>query len=464
MLRISGRFVLPAGVLMAAVLASASPAAAVGINPQPGDIVFANATARSQGNGGGVLKTDPRTGRRLMVSDNVTVAGFPQFDLPVWLAIEADGNIVTTGTFVQSDQKVYQGVIRIDPTNGRRSAVSLTTSTGVISRGGGPGFNDPQGIAVESTGDLIVVNGATGDILRIDPLSGNRQILSTNAVQSPSTQFDAAKDISFTANSDLVVMDSAKFPNANGAGGALFSVNVTTGVHTLISGTAPAQGTLFDAPFGLAVAPLNLVYAGNRGPSRENIDSVTLIGGTRTTVSDNFFPPGGYKYHEINDLAMAQRGKTIISTQFGTAIGQVLRTRPSGGKRLLVTDDVKSPGLPSTGRPWGVGVYPITARKFVLGKGSVIVQDRAAAAGTTKAFSYTLGKNANAVITIARRTGKTFKTVGTLRQSAKKGANSLPFDGRVGKSKLKPGTYRAILTASDSENESVPVSVDFKVK
>ena len=77
-------------------------------------------------------------------------------------------------------------------------------------------------------------------------------------------------------------------------------------------------------------------------------------------------------------------------------------------------------------------------------------------------FRYTLSEAARVVVTIRR--ASTGKTVGKLIRTGKPGANSIRFSGRVGSKALKPGRYRAVITATDAAgNRSAPKSVRFRV-
>jgi hypothetical protein len=53
---------------------------------------------------------------------------------------------------------------------------------------------------------------------------------------------------------------------------------------------------------------------------------------------------------------------------------------------------------------------------------------------------------------------------GTLRRSGKAGANAFPFSGRLGKRALKPGSYRAVIAATDAaHNAAKPVTLGFRI-
>ena len=64
---------------------------------------------------------------------------------------------------------------------------------------------------------------------------------------------------------------------------------------------------------------------------------------------------------------------------------------------------------------------------------------------------------------LARRCTR-YRAVGTLKRSATKGANSIRFTGRIGSRTLRPGRYRALITATDTAgNRSTPRTARFRV-
>ena len=53
---------------------------------------------------------------------------------------------------------------------------------------------------------------------------------------------------------------------------------------------------------------------------------------------------------------------------------------------------------------------------------------------------------------------------GTLSVASSEGANRVPFGGRFGEKKLKPGKYQATVMATDSASQqSAPVTVRFRI-
>lgn len=64
----------------------------------------------------------------------------------------------------------------------------------------------------------------------------------------------------------------------------------------------------------------------------------------------------------------------------------------------------------------------------------------------------------------SRRTCTRYKTVGRLTQNALSGSNTKPFSGRLKGRKLKPGRYRAKLTATDAAaNRSNTATARFRI-
>ncbi len=79
--------------------------------------------------------------------------------------MEADGSIVVTDGGL--------GVVRVDPVSGDRTIISDDST------GSGPGFGILLfGITVEANGDLVVTTAAMDAVIRVNPVSGDRTIVS----------------------------------------------------------------------------------------------------------------------------------------------------------------------------------------------------------------------------------------------------------------------------------------------
>ncbi len=76
--------------------------------------------------------------------------------------------------------------------------------------GNGPGFESPRGIAVEANGSLVVVDSGLAAVLRVDPISGDRVIISDASIGS-GPAFDSPLSIAIEADGSLVV-DTGRDP------------------------------------------------------------------------------------------------------------------------------------------------------------------------------------------------------------------------------------------------------------
>ena len=90
---------------------------------------------------------------------------------------------------------------------------NTTTSGDPDSIGSGPSFQSPRGIAVEANGSLVVVDSGLEAVLRVDPISGDRVIISDATIGS-GPPFISPRGI---AVGSLVVVDSGL--EACGTGG-----------------------------------------------------------------------------------------------------------------------------------------------------------------------------------------------------------------------------------------------------
>jgi streptogramin lyase len=148
-----------------------------------GNIIVADLRAGIAGNGI-IFSVDPITGFRTIVSDFQIPSGFPTGRNPNGLTIDSSGNLIaTTDKFTGI---VRELLIRIDPLTGTRTIMSDFTD---VSQG--PlGSSSDRSVAVESSGNHIVLDErsgtpqgttfpmGTGQLFRVDPLTGNRIVLS----------------------------------------------------------------------------------------------------------------------------------------------------------------------------------------------------------------------------------------------------------------------------------------------
>ena len=140
------------------------------------------------------------------------------------MAFDLNGNVVTAdeGTSTGVSQ-----VVRVDRNTGVRTLIS---GAGL---GSGPALNGPYSIAVEGTGNILVLDlnptTFTSRLLRITP-AGARSVLSSNAVGAGPAL--GVSDRVRVLNGVIYLLD----------GGRVLSVDAVTGSRTLISGGGVGAG------------------------------------------------------------------------------------------------------------------------------------------------------------------------------------------------------------------------------
>lgn len=110
-------------------------------------------------------------------------------------------------------------IVRVDPVNGDRSIVSDDA------RGTGPGLLSPSGI-VELNGKLVVTDTGLGAIVEVDPDTGNRSIVS-DASTGAGPRLVNPIGIAISADDSLLVTDAGL--------GAVVKVDPNSGDRTIVA-------------------------------------------------------------------------------------------------------------------------------------------------------------------------------------------------------------------------------------
>ena len=122
------------------------------------------------------------------------VGSGPDLSSPGGIAIEADGNLVVIDNNLVA-------VFRVDPISGDRTILSDAST------GSGPVFGSPIGIAIEADGSLVVTDFDLDAVFRVDPVSGDRTILS-DASNGSGPNFGFPFHIAVEADGSLVVAEA----------------------------------------------------------------------------------------------------------------------------------------------------------------------------------------------------------------------------------------------------------------
>jgi len=196
-----------------------------------GSILVADVTAFASGNGG-VIRVDPATGVRTTLSRNQAPVGGPSFAYPRDLAVAANGDIYVLDA---------NGVIKVNPVTGARTQVSSNTNPG-----GAPAFVHTSFLTLDANGDILVSDWGAQDggrIIRVNPVTGVRTLVSENAAPVGGPDFQLLGDMVVVCGTIYAV---------DIAGGAVVRVNATTGVRTELSSDTAGGGQSFGFPFGIA--------------------------------------------------------------------------------------------------------------------------------------------------------------------------------------------------------------------
>jgi sugar lactone lactonase YvrE len=210
-----------------------------------------------------LVRVDPQTGDRMIFSGCTTldcsapIGLGPDFSELYLLTVESSGDALVTAT--------QRSIFRVELASGDRTILSGCSDiecSSVI--GGGPEFISPRGIAVESSGDILVNDRALRSVLRVDPTSGDRTVVSGCIDESCSSTvgsgvaFESPYDVVVEADGNILVTDFNTFDGTELR--SLFRVNPNNGVRTILSGckqlgcmSVVGAGTNFSIPAGLAL-------------------------------------------------------------------------------------------------------------------------------------------------------------------------------------------------------------------
>jgi hypothetical protein len=206
-----------------------------------------------------LFRVDPTTGARTVLSDFRNAGQGPLAIHPAGVKFSAAGNIlVVDAGYIKFPGRFPAGALLVvNPTTGARMRLSDFTDSSQ-----GPVGVTPLAVTQGAAGSriLVVDNNADaaasgrGALFAVDPATGHRSVLSNFSDGSKGPLGASPFGVAFDASGNIVVTDSNAGSSARGA---LFRVDPSTGVRTLLSdfGNA-AQGPLGEDPAGVVLGPV----------------------------------------------------------------------------------------------------------------------------------------------------------------------------------------------------------------
>lgn len=337
--------------------------------PAVGGILALDQTAGTGGLGA-LFRVNASTGARKIISDFGNSAQGPLGDDPIGLAIDAFGNALITDFDASLTNFGSGSLFSVDLSTGARSLIS---DLGNAAQGPPPLGNNPNGLAIEVSGNVLVTDSAApsfrGALFRVDPSTGARALLSDFGDPAQGPLGVEPNGVALEASENILVIDSEAGSGNDPPGfslGALFRVNPSTGARTLLSDFGdPFQGPMGNDPRDVAVEPSGTILIIDFEASPTNFGSGALFRvnpstGTRTLLSDFGNPAQGPLGNDPRGVAIDASGNILVTDSFARLDGKgvLFKVNPSTGQREVISDFGNSTQGPLGDDPVGVAVVP----------------------------------------------------------------------------------------------------------
>jgi hypothetical protein len=297
----------PRRILVCTCLAALVQVARAGELLAPGDIVLTGRLMAPMV-GDGVVRVDPVTGAQTLLA----TGAFNAFTFN-FIAVDRDERLYGS----RGTSPVSARIVRIDLATGAQGDLAL-----------GMNLWEPQGIAIDEAGDLLVTNKrmaifppSDAMFLRIDAKTGAQTVLAQNVFLA------RPKDIALDADGTAVVVDDTLY-------GALFRANPLTGAVTLISEDQTSSGLLFVSTL-VALAPSGMIFV--NGPTGNNglvrVDPAT---GGQFTSLQGIPTITSMKSSLDGDIFLAVTAGLVL--RFDPATETIVQTVTGGGLLLNIFD------------------------------------------------------------------------------------------------------------------------------
>lgn len=335
----------------------------------PGSILVLDSGGGTSGPdaSGRLFRVNPSTGSRTVISNFGNSNQGPVGVVPFDVAISASGNILVVDFAAGTDERGT--LFKVNRSTGARTVVSDFGNANQ-----GPLGDFLAGVAISGSGNILVTDagagtGGAGALFRVNPATGVRTVVSDfgNANQGPQGNFLGGLAISPSGDILVIDLDGGTVPNGEVFGsGALFRVNPTTGVRTVISDFGNAnQGPLGEEPVSVVANSSGEIlvidlFAGT--DDRGALFRVNPATGFRTTVSNFGNANQGPQGSLLSDLTPGASGSILVTDfEAGTNLrGALFRVNRSTGVRTVISSFGNANQGPLGANPSGVAVVPFS--------------------------------------------------------------------------------------------------------
>ncbi|HWP91019.1 MAG TPA: hypothetical protein VNN20_02315 [Thermodesulfobacteriota bacterium] len=264
------------------------------------------------GERGALFSVNSFTGIHTMISDFGDPAQGQLGVEPVGVAREASGNILVIDRSAGTEGRGT--LFRVNPTNGNRTIVS---NFGNFSQGE-LGL-DPVGIALNASGNVLVIDSGADILFSVNPSNGNRTVISDFADSGQGPLGIVESGLALGTSGNILVIDEDAGTDSMGA---LFSVNPANGNRTIISNFGdPAQGQLGLDPNGVALGPSGDILVVDHGAGTNFLGALFDINpanGNRVVISDFGNSLKGPLGGDLHGLALVVSCGGKLATRVGT--------------------------------------------------------------------------------------------------------------------------------------------------
>lgn len=207
----------------------------------------------------------------------------------ILVAEAASAGAIRPGDLLVTDTDA-KALIHVDPVTGDRTILSSPTV------GGGAAIESMARLAVESTGQVVVTSTLDDAVFRIDPDPGDRAVVSSEAMGT-GPGFESPLSVAITVSGILLVSDVLNTVSA------IYRVDPVTGDRTVLSDANHGQGPV-PTPWDISLEASGDVVVATLFNGVFRVDATT---GDRSVVSNDSVG-NGPPFSRITGIAVESEG------------------------------------------------------------------------------------------------------------------------------------------------------------